>query len=182
MYLLVALAGGAMLTAQTVPAAPAPSSAPVVEVLPAGEDACFAAARDRQPDPASCDVVIQSAGVDTPTLAATHNNRGLILAAMNQLGEALADFETALELVPDLAQARINRANMLFQLARYPEALAAYDEALAGITVHRHIALFNRGLTYGALGNVVQARDDIAAARRLFANSFPGAPRPGLSR
>jgi len=162
-YLLAVVA--ANLAAATL-AAPAPQNFPVVSLRPTTEDACFAAARDLNPDPSTCDVLIHRAGVDARTLAATHNNRGLILGAMGLPEEALDDFDAALVLAPDLAQAQINRANILFELARYPEALSAYDEALEHMTINRHVALFNRALTHRALGNVEQAKLDLDAARR----------------
>ena len=168
-YLLGLIAAALSATALSAHAAQAPLNFPEVSVQPATEEACFAAARDLNPDPSTCDVLIQGANADAPTLAATHNNRGLILGAMGLPEDALADFESVLDLAPDLEQAQVNRANILFQLGRYAQALAAYDDALESTTRFRHVALFNRALTHRALGNVEQARLDLAAARRLAA-------------
>jgi tetratricopeptide (TPR) repeat protein len=111
--------------------------------------------------------VIQREGVDAQTLAATFNNRGLMMVAMELPEEALGDFDSALELSPDLIRAQVNRATTLFLLGRYAEALAAYDEILLRVSTDRHVILFNRALTRRALGDVAQASDDLTAARHL---------------
>jgi tetratricopeptide (TPR) repeat protein len=147
-------------------AAPAPLNFPEVAVIPASEDACFAAARHTDHDTSACDILIQRLDLDTQTRAAAHNNRGLILSARGLHADALGDFETALELAPALAHAQVNRANVMFMLERYPEALKAYDEALATAT-EAHVVLFNRALVHRALGNIEAAGLDLAAARRL---------------
>lgn len=148
-------------------AAPAPPGSAAVDPAPsAAPDACFSAARDLKADLAACDVLINGSDADVHTLAATHNNRGLVLESMGMYEEALADFDAALKLEPDLAPARVNRANALFALARYSEALAGYDDALATMTTNRHVALFNKALTLRALGNVEQAAAALDSARR----------------
>jgi len=165
----LALATLACLTASAL-AAPAPLNFPEVAVIPASENACFAAARhaDQEPDQdvGPCHTLIQRADLDPKTRAAAHNNRGLILSAMGLHADALGDFEAALELAPGLALALVNRANVMFMLERYPAALKAYDEVLATIT-QPHVVLFNRALVHRALGNVEAAGLDLAAARRL---------------
>jgi len=155
----------ACLTASAL-AAPAPLNFPEVTVIPASEDACFAAAQRADQDVSPCHTLIQRVDLDPQTRAAAHNNRGLILGAMGLHADALGDFESALELAPGLAHAQVNRANVMFMLERYPEALKAYDELLT-TTTQPHVVLFNRALVHRALGNVKAAGLDLAAARRL---------------
>ncbi|MFP6815323.1 MAG: tetratricopeptide repeat protein [Pseudomonadales bacterium] len=162
-HLLLAVFAGLATTAL---AATAPPNFPEVSPQPHTEDACFAAALQLNSETATCDDLIHAAGIDARSLAATHNNRGLILATMGLRDEALSDFETALSLAPNLAEAQINRANILFELARYPAALKAYDAVLAHVSVNQHVALFNRALTHSALGNVEPAGIDFASARQ----------------
>ncbi len=174
-YLLIVIASGVSTAAL---AANAPLNFPVLSMRTATTDACFAAALDTQSLPATCDVLIERAGVDAETLAATHNNRGLILAAMELNEDALNDFDAALELTPRLTEALINRASVLFLLGRYPQALAAFDEALTSMTAERHVVLFNRALTHRALGDVEQAKLDLAEARHLDAEIQQSRQRP----
>ena len=181
-YLLFIIVSCLAVNALAAPAPEAPAAAPAShdemsvpedELLPVREDACFdsarQAARGGKPDPAPCDVILQRAALQPTGLAAAHNNRGLILSAMGQIDEALVDFEAALQLTPGLTEARVNRANMLFHLARYPEALSAYEEVLPAMAGNRYLVLFNRALTYRALGDVDQAAADLETARRLAA-------------
>lgn len=178
-YLLFSIAGclafNALAAPAPEPAAQQEMSVAEVDLLPVREDACLESAREAarggKPDPATCDVILQRAELQPAGLAAAYNNRGLILAAMGQSDEALVDFEAALQLTPALTEAVVNRANMLFYLARYPEALSAYDEALPDMASNRHVVLFNRALTYRALGSVDQAAADLATARRLAAGN-----------
>ena len=177
-HLLLVLAAGLAATAM---AATAPPNFPEISLQPRPEDACFAAAHQLNSDPATCDDLIHNADLDARTLAATHNNRGVILSTMGLRDEALSDFEATLALVPDHAEAQINRANILFELARYPQALRAYDSVLAGTGVNQHVVLFNRALTHRALGNIEQAGVDFAAARER-ATGGARAGRAGASQ
>lgn len=58
-------------------------------------------------------------------------NLGNVLAAQNRREEALASFDKALALRPDLFEALFNRANVLLELKRPEEALKNYDRVLA---------------------------------------------------
>jgi tetratricopeptide (TPR) repeat protein len=156
------------------------SAAPAAPLQP--EQACFDAARAQTPnqdlDPTPCEAVIERLDIDPRTLAAAHNNLGLIHAAMD-LGElALDDYAAALALAPELFQARVNQATLLLQQGRYPEALAVLDEALEEPMAEQHVVLFNRALVHRALGNVEQAGRDVAAARAQLAEIQR--PQPSL--
>ncbi|MCZ6709016.1 MAG: hypothetical protein O7B25_01480, partial [Gammaproteobacteria bacterium] len=74
-----------------------------------------------------------------------------------------------------------NQANILFELARYPAALTAYDAVLAHVSVNQHVVLFNRALTHSALGNVEQAGIDFAAARLSERDSQTAGAPSGVS-
>lgn len=154
-------------------AAPAPMNYPQIVVARAGEDECFTAARNLEPNPAACDAVIQREGVDAQTLAATFNNRGLMMLALELPEEALGDFDASLELSPDLIPAQVNRATTLFLLGRYAEALDGFDEILMTASTDRHVTLFNRALTHRAIGDVEQASRDLTAARHLAVQIRP---------
>jgi len=62
--------------------------------------------------------------------ARTHLLLGMALARSGKLDEALASFDRAIALAPDLADAHGNRADVLAELQRHAEAVASYDEAL----------------------------------------------------
>jgi len=63
--------------------------------------------------------------------AENYNNLGVTLHEMGRNEEAVATFDKALALKPDLAVGYNNRGNALLKLERYDEALAGYDKAVA---------------------------------------------------
>ena len=65
-----------------------------------------------------------------PNHVAALNERGAILADMNEHEAALASCEKALTLQPQSAEGHLNVGNIYGKITRYNEALAAYDKAL----------------------------------------------------
>jgi tetratricopeptide (TPR) repeat protein len=89
----------------------------------------------------------------------------------NAADEALADFDAALTLAPDLAEAYNRRAMAHFELGDYPHALADLQEALRRDP--RHFSAFR------TLSRIAEAREDwkgaLAAWQKLLEFS-PKAP------
>ena len=59
------------------------------------------------------------------------NNYGLALHNLGRLDAAVASYDRAIALRPDMAEIYYNRANSLQSLARLDEAVAGYDRAIA---------------------------------------------------
>ncbi len=59
-----------------------------------------------------------------------HSNFGAWLAGQGRMEDALRQYNEALRIKPDDADARYNLANMLVRQAKYPEAIAQYREVL----------------------------------------------------
>lgn len=66
-----------------------------------------------------------------PDYAIAHNEKGHVLAEMEQYQAALACVDKALSFDPKYADAYLNKGNLHGALKQFDEALAAYDEALA---------------------------------------------------
>ena len=62
--------------------------------------------------------------------AAAYYNRGNAKGALGRHEEAIADYDEALRIDPQLAAACYNRGNAKGVLGRHEEAIADYDEAL----------------------------------------------------
>ena len=89
--------------------------------------------------------------------AEAHANYGTILRNLKRAAEALASFDRALALRPDLPGPNYNRANvLLLDLNRPQEALAGYDRALAA-NPNFPEAWNNRGNALTALGRLEEA-------------------------
>ena len=60
-----------------------------------------------------------------------HFNRGNALSYLKRFDEAVASYDKAIALQPDLADAYSNRGVALKDLKRFDEAVASYDRAIA---------------------------------------------------
>lgn len=90
---------------------------------------------------------------------------------LNQVGEcarALGTLEAALELVPRSVEARLERAIALFELCRFPEAQAAFEELLKDAA--------DEPWAHHYLGLLAERRDDAKEARKRFAKAQALAP------
>lgn len=74
--------------------------------------------------------------VAAPMRAALEHNLGVALKLQGRWSEALAAFDAALTLAPDLPFADANRAGVLAHLKREDEAVAGYQRALAKNPLH----------------------------------------------
>lgn len=77
---------------------------------------------------------------------------------------AVADFDTALALSPDSAEALVNRGAALVQLREYGPAIAALTQALGLGVDEPHKAYFNRAVAREALGDLRGAFEDYNTA------------------
>ena len=100
------------------------------------------------------------------TVPAYYSNRGSALRALGRLEEALASYEAALRLRPDLAEACYNRGTVLQELGRLEEAVTAYDAALR-IKPDYAEAHSNRGNALKAIGRFEEALISYDVALRI---------------
>ena len=117
-----------------------------------------------QIDLENCDKALHHTVLKKRDLIATYVNRGVVHAAMENLTAAVKDYNKALRLDPNVAEAYVNRGNLWFVASNYPQAIKDYDRSLElGIT-QEHIALLNRGMVYEATGRYRLAKQDYLAA------------------
>jgi tetratricopeptide (TPR) repeat protein len=95
--------------------------------------------------------------------AQDYNHRGCIYLHMGQPIEAIADFDRAIDLAPDLAEAYLNRGNAVMMTGAYDKALHSYSEALllnpqdVQVWINRGVVLRNLGLYSLAIQSFDQA-------------------------
>lgn len=109
-----------------------------------------------------CTEAIRSREMTRRDLAATYSNRGIILAANGRYQDALDDHNEALSIVPDLAQAFVNRGNVFYHLRDFEAALEDFDRAIELGARPTHIPWYNRGITLLKM----QRKEDAADAFR----------------
>jgi tetratricopeptide (TPR) repeat protein len=116
--------------------------------------------------------LLKRAGDETFTRAWTHASRGIALVGQDRPAEALAAFDQALRLKPDLPSVHNLRGQVLGSLGRYTEAIDAYREAI------RHQKDFAEA--YCRLGLVLQATGELTEALDAFKRGRAlGSKKPG---
>jgi tetratricopeptide (TPR) repeat protein len=115
----------------------------------------------------SCTVAIAAEPLGRHELAATYVNRGtLFMAAMNW-GSAMADFDQAIAIEPQMAEAYVNRGGALIGLKRFKEGEAEIDKGLALMPIEPEKAYGNRALARWSQDNLQGAYDDFKTALAL---------------
>lgn len=93
-------------------------------------------------------------------------NRGNVYFHLGEQETATADFDSAIELKPDLAVAYYNRGLATFVIGRYDDAIADSSEAIR-IDPTMAAAYYNRGAAYANQRRFEKAVADLSEAIRL---------------
>lgn len=104
----------------------------------------------------------------------TYFNRGNSYRHLNELKKAIKDYNKAIEIKPDYAEAYNNRANSYFDLEEFDKAISDYT-SLIKIMPSNYYAYFNRANAYSQLFNYDSAVADYTKAIELkpdFANAY----------
>ena len=98
-----------------------------------------------------------------PQHSVDYNNRGLIYFQSGEMPKALGDYNTALQLNPNLASAYNNRANYHAACAEFSAALADYERAI-DLNPSYVRARINRGITLRDLAQYDEAMENFEVA------------------
>jgi len=112
-----------------------------------------------------CDFALEYSSISLADRAATYANRGIILAANQELDAAMSDYEKAMKLRPSTAEIYVNRGNAYFLNRDYGMALEDYEASVALGIRQLHFVQYNMGMTYEKLGND-------AAAEKMFRSAL----------
>jgi tetratricopeptide (TPR) repeat protein len=115
-----------------------------------------------------CDSALQQEALRRRDKAATYTNRGILHMRAGNNARAMLDYQRSLSTLPDLKEAKVNLGAALYNLKRYPEALAALNEGVATEDFNaRVIGYYNRGLTQEKLGDLQSAYEDFRQALQM---------------
>lgn len=121
---------------------------------------CYQNAADQfSDDTAPCDKALDNRNTLKNDRKKTLINRGIILNRRGDLNEALADFNKAIELDEEVAEAYLNRGNTWFYAQRYDDAMADYEKALALDISKPWAAWYNVGLVHDARNESEKAQE-----------------------
>ena len=156
----------ALLAASSVPALGA-----VTVVGNSSARMCYEAADSpMQPsvrDVRYCDEAFSADALSMHDRVATYVNRGILRLRRSQVDPAIADFDEAIRLDPDQAEAYLNKGAALMRMENAAEALQLFTVALENNTRRPELAHFGRAIANETLGNVRAAYNDYRRASEL---------------
>lgn len=162
-HLCVAAVGAAL--------SPAPVFAAVQVIGPTLAQSCYQAARAERAAPAmvaECTQSLENEALSVRDRAATNVNRGILQMYERKYEPALADYEQAIRLRPQMAEAHVNKGIALLRLgSRVEEAVQSLSKGIELNTVKPEVAYYMRGIAYEILGDAKGAYLDYRQAATL---------------
>lgn len=138
-----------------------------------GQDCYRAAEYGKSPRAglAACTAALDDEALSRDDRAATFVNRGIVLMQAKNHLAALADYDAAIRLRPETAEAYVNKAIALLHLGgRDAEAVALLSEGIARNPSRPEIAFYTRGIANELIGATREAYEDFAQAVALAPN------------
>tara|TARA_R100001143_G_C3354937_1_gene131747 strand:+ start:1437 stop:2012 length:576 start_codon:yes stop_codon:yes gene_type:complete len=112
-----------------------------------------------------CDFALEQVQLNRNDRAATYTNRGILRYRLGEYDSAFNDFESALSLMPDMAEIFVNRGNAFYMTGAYPLALDDYESALRFGISQTDAVYLNLGMVHERLDN---EREAISAYQRAL--------------
>ncbi len=163
-------------------AAASPTSAQMAITTIGATDAasCYEDAADQfSEDLTHCNEALDDRTMSKADRKKTLVNRGVILNRRGDYNEALVDFNAAIEIDSEIAEAYLNRGNTWFFAGRHDDAMADYEKSLALGISKPWAAWYNIGLIHDAKKEPEKAQEayrkslefnpDFALAQRKIA-------------
>lgn len=149
---------------------PAAATASVVTMGSGFAESCYHAADARaagQAEMAACNRALTEQALDLDDRVATYVNRGILHLLRADTGQANADFDAALALNPNQAEAWLNKAIVHARFGRPVDAMPMVQKAIELKTRRAALAYFVRAMAYEDSGNIRAAYNDLKRARAL---------------
>ena len=113
-----------------------------------------------------CTRAIQSGYLSRRDKAITYNSRGIAYGRKGDLDRAIADFDQAIGLKPDYADALRDRGYAYHLKGKYDQAIAGFTQSIR-LKPKDALAFYNRGKAYREKGEYNRAIQDMGQAIRL---------------
>ncbi len=118
-----------------------------------------------------CDEALRHEDLTRRNEAATLSNRGIILSNTGKLNAALEDHNRAIELMPQLGQAYVNRGNTHYHMRDFEAAIADFERAIELGATPIQLPHYNKALALIRLGRKEDARITLQAALEIAPDS-----------
>jgi tetratricopeptide (TPR) repeat protein len=140
---------------------------------------CYEAAEAHRSDLTAirtCNAALAEEALTQHDLTGTHVNRGILWMLAGDLDQADRDYDRAIALDPNEAEAWLNKGINALKRGNSELALQLIERSLALRTRKPAIAFYMRGIAHEETGNVRAAYADLQRARELD----PKWPLPGV--
>ena len=114
-----------------------------------------------------CTLAINNYDLVGHDLAGTYNNRGVLYFMDQKFAEAVADFEKARSLDPEIAEVHVNHGASMVALKRWAEGVASLTKGIELQPVEAEKAYYNRAIANEELGHAKEAYLDYLKASEL---------------
>jgi tetratricopeptide (TPR) repeat protein len=131
---------------------------------------CYLAAEARRSDRnaiRTCDAALTEEALTEHDVTGTHVNRGILWMLSGDLNEADRDYDRAISLNPNEAEAWLNKGINALKRGNHELALQLIDRSLALRTRKPAVAYYMRGIANEEVGNIPAAYADLQRARQL---------------
>ena len=159
-----------LLAAGAIVMSAAPGQASIITLGSTNAESCYHAAEARNTSSRAieaCNIALMAEPLAVPDRVATHVNRGILRMAAGDLVRANQDFDRALALDPDQAEAWLNKAAAEVNGGNVRSAGQMARRALALGTRKPAIAYYILGIVHEESGNLKAAYADFRRARDL---------------
>jgi len=154
----------------------APADALVTVVGAGMAHDCFVAAKaggNPRGGIAVCTMALAEETLGIRARAGTYINRAVMKAALGQIDDAMADYNTGLSLDAGLGDGYVDRGAALITLKRYDEAITDINKGIALGQTYEHVGYYNRGVAEFFLGQVTQSYYDFKKASEIAPEFAP---------
>jgi tetratricopeptide (TPR) repeat protein len=163
---------GKFLFALTAAAVAFPAAAAVTVLGNSSARICYLSAETRDhpapSDLSDCDAALTAENLTTDDRVASFVNRGILKLKMGRIDAALDDFDEAIALDDDEAEAYLNKGMaMLRREQGWEQAVSLFDAALSKRTSKPEFAYFGRGVANEMGGRIRAAYQDYRQASAL---------------
>lgn len=114
-----------------------------------------------------CNYALEFGSLSLADRAATYANRGIILAANEDIDAAMADYRKAVAIRPQAPEIYVNRGNAYFLDRDYGMALQDYEKAIDLDIGQLHYVRYNMGMAFEKLGNDAAAEREYRHALEI---------------
>jgi tetratricopeptide (TPR) repeat protein len=141
---------------------------------------CFAFAKsgtDAYDGVETCTQAIQREALSRKDLAATYDNRGVLLDRLGKTEKAEADFQMSMSVNSELGDPYVNLGSMLIKQRQYDSAIEQINKGIALGVSFPHVGYYDRAIAEELSGHAKEAYYDFKKVLELEPNYAPAIER-----